>query len=909
MKNTRGSDRFARAAVKTSLALCVTCGSAGLASAQGTLPSQPPPNTWVKVAGTEATPWEPIVYDPLAGQVMMWANIRRSHYAMAGVAMVRHFDAAKQVWTDDYPVPAGTKDQDLIIYGFGQGGKWRMQGDQPYPADVFDAAAYCPKTREVVYSRQFMMAAYNVETKKWRDMKAETELWGTRVPGGPPVDWAAMCYDPVNDELMMFSHAGGMNFDDFDANGFVGGHLGTLVYSFKDNLWRRLDPGSAEFKQGRALLRDTWWDEGRVIEKAWRGEVQRVWKPEEQKTLTREAAEIQKAVLAKAEKAAAEVKALAGKLTDKEERERLGLAARALEAGCAEMKAAQAALEAGQSYDGYRTAFNLVQKLRNLYRFQVLAEPPERNSAPMALDRKNNCIVVFGGSRGGPEFEWNRWNDTWIYDCKTRRWRESRCAVRPPARAIGHALVYHPASGKIILASAPSPTGDLWTYDVAADQWTANVVSGPATPEFLPACNGGFDEKSGLLVMHCGARMSTNGANWVLRFEPAPAEKSAGAAVSVPALAEPFPIPDDPAILEGLKALPANQWVNAKCPRSPAPRDWGPLSCDLSTGYPIFFGGGHSTYQGDDPDIYLPGANRWVAGHPAVSAAMAPQIRDAGDGSGVPGHNFNGWCWTWHSYNNYGAADGKMYLSMYSNLPVPYGPPKPKGWYDKHRAKGWLGAISVFDFWQYDLDRRMWRTLQPGGNVGPGDDRLHGLFPMPRRVAGVDHSLKAWHEYDAEANAFVSHPDQSIPPWTSEPCNFAYDPARHQLFTLANQKNGPMKTYAYDLAAAQATDLAPKASPPDKAVILGVFYVPDQDGALAAVADEKQQLQLWLYSRQQNTWARLDAKVPGKWNSGPYAQMVYSARYKVLVYYCGSTALLRPDFSQIQWDAASGNVK
>jgi len=73
--------------------------------------------------------------------------------------------------------------------------------------------------------------------------------------------------------------------------------------------------------------------------------------------------------------------------------------------------------------------------------------------------------------------------------------------------------------------------------------------------------------------------------------------------------------------------------------------------------------------------------------------------------------------------------------------------------------------------------------------------------------------------------------------------------------------------------------------------------MPDQD-AVFAVINRNQQ---WVYSFQKNTWAELPvagAKVPF---ARPYGQVVYCAKYGVLVCPRGGTFIIRPDVGRAKW--------
>jgi Galactose oxidase, central domain len=847
-------------------------------------PKSMPANTWVKaVSDNQGSPYQALIYDPVRGGVMQWANTPtdRTHNA---IARVRHFDPAKMAWVDDYP---GVKNGRPAGYN----SLWKMAGAVPRAGSSFDMVAFVPKLKEVIYAQPGMMAAYNPATKKWREEKAHVELYGAKYAGGPPFAWGAMAYDPVNDELVMFSHAGALNCDDLETTGFVGGHMGTMIYSLKQKLWKRQKPGSAEFKKARGLLRDVWYAEGKVVKEAWRAELQKAWKPAEHKKLSAVAAKTQAEVLAMATKAAAEVKALAGKVTNAEEKTRLALAVNALSVALGEMKKSRSALASGNSYAGYLAAFNLTQKLRHLYRFKVRAEPPERLNSRLAFDPKTKSLVLFGGNHGD-----GYWNDTWIYDCKTRRWRESKSATRPAPRE-QHFIVHHAKSGRILMGGGTLGVwrpymSDVWTYDVASDKWQQHAAAAPGKKRGSNRYSAAYDAKSDLLVMHCADYRSGKSTTWVCRFAPAPvAAKSASP--WAPPLPEAFPRPDNPAILAKLKSLPANQWIDSKCPDRAPRKDWGSIGYDPSSGFALLFGGGHSTYQGDDITVYLPGANRWIYSHKPIGAAILPQYKNC-MGGGIPGVNYNGGLWTMHQRNTYDAADGVMVLSLMSSQAYPYGPASILERFRKSNTRWapWKNAL-----YEYDLAVRLWRKRYPENS----EKRIGNMFPMGDRIGGL--LSNGWREFTPGTDKIIDHVSKGkLPNRSGEGRHYAYIPGKHQVLLVCNSKSAPVKTYLYDLKTGEVRDLKPKRSPPASVRVYNVLYLPDQDCAWARIRAGGGQ---WLYSFKKNTWVEAPFKAPTSRRAftGPYGKEVYSAKYGVLI--CGNgtpTYLLRPDFSKINWE-------
>jgi hypothetical protein len=88
-----------------------------------------------------------------------------------------------------------------------------------------------------------------------------------------------------------------------------------------------------------------------------------------------------------------------------------------------------------------------------LYRFQenrwlplaLETQPPPRMNTRLVCDTKNQQLVLFGGDAQSHYLA-----DTWIFDLKTRTWRQSKAASGPEARA-GHFTVYDPETGWVII--------------------------------------------------------------------------------------------------------------------------------------------------------------------------------------------------------------------------------------------------------------------------------------------------------------------------------------------------------------------------------------------------------------------------------------------------------------------------
>jgi len=93
--------------------------------------------------------------------------------------------------------------------------------------------------------------------------------------------------------------------------------------------------------------------------------------------------------------------------------------------------------------------------------------PPPRMATRMVCDTRNRLLVLFGG-----DGQTHYLADTWVYDTRTRRWRESGAPDGPPPRA-GHFTVYDPSTGWVIVGGGHNrrPLTDMWAYDASENRW------------------------------------------------------------------------------------------------------------------------------------------------------------------------------------------------------------------------------------------------------------------------------------------------------------------------------------------------------------------------------------------------------------------------------------------------------
>lgn len=893
--------------------VCWLLTASGSAGENGRPPvaKAPAPNTWAKVDSAKLD-WCGMVYSPERGRVLRWgcgfgSGERRQNE-------VRSFDTGKLNWEPDHAGDeflSGRKSARVLntFYGSDLPGLLLKSG-RPGPYLLFDQLVYDSKRKRMIAVMRGKQAAYDPLARTWEDMKASTELYGKRLPGGPPAKWGSAVYDPVNDEILCFAHfALSYNYDHWAKLKMIPGHLGTLVYSFKDNTWRRpkfpspaLDGrrGKAEDLLGEARLTVARRIFAVVIAAHNKG-----------RTDVGPARKALDKLLEGTRKLAAEV---AAAKADEYEAGRLKRAGKNLSLAAGRLEKSGKLLAAGKATEAHMAFLDGKDLLRRAWEYDLASQPVGRVHSPLAFDQRNRVIIMFGGDRLDECL-----GDTWVYDCRKKRWFARHPRVSPPPRA-GHGLAWDTKRGLAVMAGGYTdivprrrPTGNArnkrdvasaWCYDADKNEWFRLAADTPTTTDKRGRKLGpgvsymAYDRTADLLVLASAERRRT----YVMRLDPG-ARKATGEALKLnPPKRERFPLEDDPAVVARLKSMPANTWVRANPPREPIFRIWTTMTYDPELGCAVYFGGGHLGYHGSDVEAYFPGANRWAMSH--WPHFPPPPWRGQGDDAGnwqtPDGRDMA------HHVRWYVCAAGRLFRgggAAFSSAPY-----CPQPFWAKRSHSTWKSRHVEY----YDWAVRGAVVEMPKGYVGARplgvrEGRFAG-FAYPYR--GLGPKTPSYYELDPTRNAIAYKALQKpIPPRESGEGHAACYVPGHNVILLNGKGKGANETWCYDVKANTFRNLNPKEETPS--VGMGyLFWVPDAEVAVCVTQSTKE---LYAYSFKHNTWKVLptEGKKELLWKTGfvHYGNIVYDPRHKMIVHVSsktnqgvpGRTMLLRPDFSKIKW--------
>lgn len=851
-------------------------------------------NTWVKLKTTKnGNMWNNMVWSPTRGQLLHFNGLT-----------VMAFDADKNEWIDDYAWPGKKKSRPGCNWkGPAKFGKEGM----PPPINTLSGLCWDSKRKRMVLTVWGTMAAYDPESKKWSELKAKTELYGKASAGGPPVFSTGVCYDPVNDEILMQPHFSGpgcpKNRDREEVDGRLSSHLGTLRFSFKDMTWRRVSDsfGSPEIKEARKQVLGLMTLLSKASDKAY---ILRRIKG------VASADEILKSLSSAAESTGK----VAGVLPP---RARTGITK-----AVPHIRASVEASRAGKWDAVIASCGKALWELDLLIEESLRVEPFPRCAAQMTYDPVNQAIVLFGGHSNLTRTdlddgrEWCKYwalDDTWIYDCKTRQWKQVAVDRRPPGQRMP-LVAYDPVSKQIVMvalkrARKGSASSQIWTLDVAKGAWSkrgelpwpgplsTGSGHGSESPKpYVPLQKCGLDLKHGKLIVVQPEKKK--GGTYAMRLDLAKMPAEPAPKWKAPPPIRPQVVPaDDPAWVSKLKSLPANKWVAAKPgSREASNRGWGTAACDPVRGHVYYFGGGHSTYQINDVAIYVTGANKWVhtvgehndyipwQGWGGV--AMSPR-------GGRPA------C---HQRNTYIALDGRMFVGSGGTR-----------WYTGYGSNPPDQRVGYP--WFYDLDRGgVWRRIRAELKKDEGlkpysavamvapDGRVLGTCGEPAGYYGKGYRSVHSYAYDIYRNNLTLKKVEMPYPLRrigGEGRKYCFMADTNRFFYYDGQD-----TWIFDFKSNAFRNMKANGQPAGnhKAVSPRTVEYLDQQGVVYAIIGKGEQ---WGYSPKRNAWAKLTDEM-ARGCASPYAQVVYVARYGVLVCVAGrKTRIMRPDFSKADWTSST----
>jgi len=200
--------------------------------------------------------------------------------------------------------------------------------------------------------------------------------------------------------------------------------------------------------------------------------------------------------------------------------------------------------------------------------------PPARSNHAMVFDNASNLVVLFGGH----DDNYNKFNDTWVYDVGTNTWTK-RYPISAPAPRIEHAMAYDSINNLIVLFGGRGKgdmlfRDDTWIYDVSTNIWTN--VTPPLSPSARQAPAMAFDSKNGVVVLFGGYNDTHLGDTWIYNVS-------------------------------------TNIWVDMNPAHSPTPRHDSNIVYDIYNEELILFGGISETSFQNDTWIYKVDKNKWVA--------------------------------------------------------------------------------------------------------------------------------------------------------------------------------------------------------------------------------------------------------------------------------------------------------
>jgi hypothetical protein len=637
------------------------------------------------------------------------------------------------------------------------------------------------------------------------EMKA---LAGTRTPANSPLEGFSAIYkpsytpgqgylegavtllDPVNREVHL---VGG------SVPGAAGGCVGNWIYSIEKNEWRRAEFGSAPLRELRAALEAAGRAQKDVVATARNLFYAALPATEEAKVVQAKLAPAQAAALKlvtelaggiekRGAAAGADPASLARAVTlANDAMARSVIATEGFAAGKLDAALIAAAEDASWRLDETTAA--------------LAPEPTPRRYACGQYDSSRKLFMLFGGDHGDYML-----NDTWLYDCARRSWRQVWPKTSPAPR-YGAQMFWLPAQKKFVMLAGSTYLRqmvyqrfdeklppDLWTFDAGTLTWELLVKPG-AEMKKLSSDNAPIFAVNNPVVLTAGGVLicpSVGGnsyqdfmvsSTWMVRLDPAAADAALTAREGVagggrtyrsqrvnaydPQWYDAAPRGASEEIDKLVAALPANQWVEMPTAPRPCPeRSWGTSVYDPDHDQILFWTGGHCADPADIVHHFHPGINRWSIPYVAGGGVLGNQLTGRPD------------CCN-HTYHNYAfdPISRKMVAAHRAGTHV-YDPEK-RDWvaftpeqifpYNTYSAKcvgtpkgvvAWAGGCGdggpgKIHFQLFDVKTLKWTPLPVKGTVPPdvhGDEG--GLTWDAKRNVLYLHASKAYQAGDGRVHRY-----------------------------------------------------------------------------------------------------------------------------------------------------------
>ncbi|MBL8025360.1 MAG: hypothetical protein JNL74_03070 [Fibrobacteres bacterium] len=445
-------------------------------------------------------------------------------------------------------------------------------------------------------------------------------------------------------------------------------------------------------------------------------------------------------------------------------------------------------------------------------KLSLAVQPSARAHAQMAYDPATKKIVLFGGDHLDCLL-----NDTWVYDCITKTWSKKNPALRPSPRA-GHALLYLPKSGKIILMGGYSYSWsqanafEMWKYDIASDSW--EMIKRFQTGETWPKMSSMRPTLCGLSAVDAGDTIlamgdsaatmySFNAAGYRMVCDPSVTDASAGATYGTTkdtiatrgGWTEPtwftnsVAAPDTAANEAVLRSLTVGTWTLITPPKTTQSeyRAWGSTVYDSDRDLFLKWAGGHVAHCGTDVPQYSISNNRWKIGY-------------------VPE-----WPVEWDGYNNPAAGvftfNGRPYMPMH--------PVKAYGYDVRSKRMVFMYNRHTYIYNPDSMDWEKRNIHSSFGSSGYGT----GLVSTPRGLvcvggnSGGTSSPSQSYVYLFEPDSFnwrkLPQTGATMPGYYADAAGAVYDSKRDRILLIRGSSGSVATLHSYDFATGVATKLVP----------------------------------------------------------------------------------------------------